>query len=253
MRMTHDWMSTREKRQDIYDDKMGWEYYGVHVHCIAYILFSSDTEMWSWRDNCDHYMMATAFLHNAAAGFCLWFPRPVHVYLHCLSLFIFLHPVHIYLHYWNLLLLRVLFTVLIFLKLKMGLKNKACVLVTVGAALGLRDHGIKSNSFAVKPELTTIVSSILQAKLDQVDRSKKILEKGNEMHQAAEESLRMVVYLSCWGPNWAVCSILLSLVDQSFSWGAWNFHETRPEKIKACVHVQNLAMTSSNNCKWTTY
>lgn len=45
MRMTHDWMSTREKRQDIYDDKMGWEYYGVHVHCIAYILFSSDTEM----------------------------------------------------------------------------------------------------------------------------------------------------------------------------------------------------------------
>lgn len=151
------------------------------------------------------------------------------------------------------LLLRVLFTVLIFLKLKMGLKNKACVLVTVGAALGLRDHGIKSNSFAVKPELTTIVSSILQAKLDQVDRSKKILEKGNEMHQAAEESLRMVVYLSCWGPNWAVCSILLSLVDQSFSWGAWNFHETRPEKIKACVHVQNLAMTSSNNCKWTTY
>ncbi|KAH9802904.1 Vesicle-associated protein 4-1 [Citrus sinensis] len=91
--------------------------------------------------------------------------------------------------------------VLIFLKLKMGLKNKACVLVTVGAALGLRDHGIKSNSFAVKPELTTIVSSILQAKLDQVDRSKKILEKGNEMHQAAEESLRMVVYLSCWGPN----------------------------------------------------
>lgn len=153
----------------------------------------------------------------------------------------------------NLLLLRVLFTVLIFLKLKMGIKNKACVLVTVGAALGLRDHGIKSNSFAVKPELTTIVSSILQAKLDQVDRSKKILEKGNEMHQAAEESLRMVVYLSCWGPNWAVCSILLSLVDQSFSWGAWNFHETRPEKIKACVHVQNLAMTSSNNCKWTTY
>ncbi|KAK9212389.1 hypothetical protein WN943_001771 [Citrus x changshan-huyou] len=86
-------------------------------------------------------------------------------------------------------------------RLKMGLKNKACVLVTVGAALGLRDHGIKSNSFAVKPELTTIVSSILQAKLDQVDRSKKILEKGNEMHQAAEESLRMVVYLSCWGPN----------------------------------------------------
>ncbi|KAH9650985.1 Vesicle-associated protein 4-1 [Citrus sinensis] len=84
---------------------------------------------------------------------------------------------------------------------RMGLKNKACVLVTVGAALGLRDHGIKSNSFAVKPELTTIVSSILQAKLDQVDRSKKILEKGNEMHQAAEESLRMVVYLSCWGPN----------------------------------------------------
>lgn len=140
------------------------------------------------------------------------------------------------------LLLRVLFTVLIFLKLKMGLKNKACVLVTVGAALGLRDHGIKSNSFAVKPELTTIVSSILQAKLDQVDRSKKILEKGNEMHQAAEESLRMVVYLSCWGPNWAVCSILLSLVDQSFSWGAWNFHETRPEKIKdvrACAEFGN--------------
>lgn len=83
----------------------------------------------------------------------------------------------------------------------MGFESKACVLVTVVAALGVRDRVIKSNSFSLKPEMTTIVSSILQAKLDQVDRSKKILEIGNEKHRAAEESLRMVVYLSCWGPN----------------------------------------------------
>lgn len=142
----------------------------------------------------------------------------------------------------NLVMLRVLFTVFVLLKLNMGLKKKACVLVTVGAALGIRDHVIKSNSFALKPKLTTFVSSILQAELDQVDRSKKILKKGNEKHQAAEESLRMVVYLSCWGLNWTVCSILLSLVDQCFSRGAWNFHESRPKKIKdarACAEFGN--------------
>ncbi|KAJ0100852.1 hypothetical protein Patl1_04533 [Pistacia atlantica] len=46
----------------------------------------------------------------------------------------------------------------------MRFTNKACVIVTLGAAFGLGDQLVKSKSHSLKPEWTGIVSSMLQAK-----------------------------------------------------------------------------------------
>ncbi|KAH7544227.1 hypothetical protein JRO89_XS15G0132500 [Xanthoceras sorbifolium] len=85
---------------------------------------------------------------------------------------------------------------------KMGNRNKACIMVTLGAAFGNRDHMIKSNSCALKPEWTAMVSSMLQAKLFSGDfrGSQKLLSTGNEERTRAEDSLKMVIYLSFWDP-----------------------------------------------------
>ncbi|KAL5736177.1 hypothetical protein ACOSP7_030653 [Xanthoceras sorbifolium] len=84
----------------------------------------------------------------------------------------------------------------------MGNRNKACIMVTLGAAFGNRDHMIKSNSCALKPEWTAMVSSMLQAKLFSGDfrGSQKLLSTGNEERTRAEDSLKMVIYLSFWDP-----------------------------------------------------
>ncbi|KAI9185797.1 hypothetical protein LWI28_010732 [Acer negundo] len=89
----------------------------------------------------------------------------------------------------------------------MGIRNKACIMVTLGAAFGIKDHMnmIKSNSCAlINTEWTVMVSYTLLAKLFSGDfgGSKELLIRtGNQERKRAEESWKMVVYLSCWGPN----------------------------------------------------
>ncbi|KAK3199249.1 hypothetical protein Dsin_022664 [Dipteronia sinensis] len=88
----------------------------------------------------------------------------------------------------------------------MGIRNKACIMVTLGAAFGIKDHMnmIKSNSCAlINTEWTAMVSSMSQAKLCSGDfrGSKELIMTGNHERKRAEESWKMVVYLSCWGLN----------------------------------------------------
>ncbi|XWS11109.1 hypothetical protein CRYUN_Cryun38cG0055500 [Craigia yunnanensis] len=80
--------------------------------------------------------------------------------------------------------------------------KKTCTIVTMGAAIILKDHKIKSEPSPLKPKLAATESSTKQVNLISgiLYGLKKFTGARNEGHQAAEDSLRMVVYLSSWGP-----------------------------------------------------
>nr|DAD23069.1 TPA_asm: hypothetical protein HUJ06_024532 [Nelumbo nucifera] len=80
----------------------------------------------------------------------------------------------------------------------MKLIDKACVAITLGAALGLKDQVVKPNSPVLVRNWTAIRSSAQVRVLPGSLMENRILD---EKRKASEESLRMVVYLSCWGPN----------------------------------------------------
>ncbi|KAK1283981.1 hypothetical protein QJS10_CPB21g00745 [Acorus calamus] len=77
--------------------------------------------------------------------------------------------------------------------------------VTLGAALGLKGQVIKPNSQSIKQRFGAIGSSSIRFFSSVIDESMKdhtVMIAGDKAKlKAAEDSLRMVVYLSCWGPN----------------------------------------------------
>lgn len=86
---------------------------------------------------------------------------------------------------------------------KMKQVNKACILITLGAAFGLEAHMIVSKSLAFRQNWSTFGSSRTQARVlpSAFDASKETDGKPSSYKQAAaEEPIRIVAYLSCWGP-----------------------------------------------------
>ncbi|EHA8590441.1 hypothetical protein COCNU_scaffold018904G000020 [Cocos nucifera] len=82
----------------------------------------------------------------------------------------------------------------------MRLGNKACIAVALGAALELKDEVAVPNFLASKRNYWLSTAQVgLLPNIDSSPNKERVPNKMKAM--TAEESLRMVFYLSCWGPN----------------------------------------------------
>ncbi|KAL3612512.1 hypothetical protein D5086_003532 [Populus alba] len=76
--------------------------------------------------------------------------------------------------------------------------------INLGAAFGLKDHMIIPKSPALLEKWSSAAgSSVMQVKpvSSSFDPRRESGKTCNEKYQAAEKSMRMIFYLSCWGPN----------------------------------------------------
>ncbi|KAJ4823242.1 hypothetical protein Tsubulata_034471 [Turnera subulata] len=85
----------------------------------------------------------------------------------------------------------------------MRLSNKAGIALMLGAVFGVEDPIVTPKFPVILQNLKALGSQEVQVK-HLTNASDATVEKGvicDEKCQAAEKSLRMVMYLSCWGPN----------------------------------------------------
>ncbi|URE38819.1 hypothetical protein MUK42_07664 [Musa troglodytarum] len=81
--------------------------------------------------------------------------------------------------------------------------NKACVAVTLGAAIELKDQVAKPYSSVLRGNLSTIGSSTAEVGRfhSTPENPTSEFRPHDKKYLAGEESLRTVMYLSCWGPS----------------------------------------------------
>ncbi|URD81075.1 hypothetical protein MUK42_19114 [Musa troglodytarum] len=82
----------------------------------------------------------------------------------------------------------------------MRLVSKVCLASVLGAVLELKDEVTRPNSSALKWNLSA-TGSVAQVRLHPCSIGCSTRQCRPHNTVASEESLRMVFYLSCWGPN----------------------------------------------------
>ncbi|EOX99300.1 Wound-responsive family protein, putative [Theobroma cacao] len=87
----------------------------------------------------------------------------------------------------------------------MSSTNRAWVAASIAAVEGLKDQGFCRWNYTMRSlhhHAKNHVRSISQTKKLSSSSSAMVSSKGiDEKTKQAEESLRKVMYLSCWGPN----------------------------------------------------
>ncbi|KAL7593682.1 hypothetical protein Lser_V15G35251 [Lactuca serriola] len=81
----------------------------------------------------------------------------------------------------------------------MKLVNKACIIVTLGAIIGIRHHSFRSKSHTFWQLLAPPVSQLSLSPVSQ-HPSGNISGRATKSSKDAEEPLRTITYLSFWGP-----------------------------------------------------
>lgn len=84
----------------------------------------------------------------------------------------------------------------------MRLVSKVCLASVLGAVLDLKDEVTRPNS-ALKWKFSA-TGSVAQLRLHPCSNGCSTRQCRPHNTVASEESLRMVFYLSCWGPNWSI-------------------------------------------------
>ncbi|XWS54252.1 hypothetical protein CRYUN_Cryun10bG0075000 [Craigia yunnanensis] len=84
----------------------------------------------------------------------------------------------------------------------MSLTSRAWIVATsIGAVEALKDLGICRWNYTVRSALQHAKNHVRSASQAKTLSSQSSALISNEVSRESEESLRKVMYLSCWGPN----------------------------------------------------